>query len=240
MMEIIPAIDLIEGRCVRLSQGDFSRATSYSGDPVETAKRFEDAGIRRLHIVDLEGARSGAITSLKTLEAIASGTRLEIDFGGGISTDEEMRSIFDAGASIANVGSVAARSPERFFGWIESYGADRILLGADVKSGSIAIDAWQTVTSIDIISYLREYFAAGIRQAFVTDVARDGVLEGPAIELYEKLRVELPDLRLIASGGVRVWKDIDTLECIGCAGVIVGRAIYEGRITLPEISTYAR
>ena len=235
MIEIIPAIDLIDGKCVRLSQGDFARKKIYSENPSAVAEQFEAAGLKRLHVVDLDGAKSGRISNLKTLEVIARRTNLTIDFGGGIKTDEDIRSVFDAGAGIASIGSVAVKNAEKFFTWLDEYGSERILLGADVKNEMLAINGWQTETEIEITQFLKDYFRRGVAQAFVTDIAKDGLLLGSATELYTKIRRDIPELKLIASGGVSKIEDIDELEKIGCAGVIVGKAIYEGRIKLEEI-----
>lgn len=236
MIEIIPAIDLIDGKCVRLTQGDFSQSTIYGDDPLETAKGFEAVGLRRLHIVDLDGARTGKLKNLNTLESIARNTDLTIDFGGGINTTEDIKSVFDAGAAMANVGSVAVKSPNRFFAWVEYYGSQKILLGADVRDGNLFVNGWQTVTGLEIVPFLLENFVKRVRQVFVTDIAKDGILKGPSIELYEQIREALPDLRLIASGGVSRIEDIEELERIGCSAVIVGKAIYEGKITLKDLA----
>lgn len=230
MIEIIPAIDLIEGKCVRLSQGDFARKKIYSENPLETAKMFEDAGLRRLHIVDLDGAKSGKLANLKVLETIAARTNLTIDFGGGIKTDDDISAVFEAGAGIASIGSVAVKQPEKFFAWLEKYGGERILLGADVRDKKLAINGWQTATEIEIVPFLKKYFARGVSQTFVTDISKDGVLQGAANELYAEILSEIPALDLIASGGVSSAEDIENLEKIGCASVIIGKAIYEGRI----------
>jgi phosphoribosylformimino-5-aminoimidazole carboxamide ribotide isomerase len=235
MIEIIPAIDLIDGKCVRLSQGDFTRKKTYSDDPLEVAKTFAAAGSKRLHIVDLDGAKSGQISNLKTLEKMAANTALTIDFGGGIKTDEDIKAVFSAGAAIASIGSVAVKDPARFSAWVEVYGGEKILLGADVRDGKIAIDGWQTATGIDIISFLRE---KSVSQAFVTDIAKDGLLAGPAIDLYKQVREALPELRLIASGGVSTLSDIDELDRAGCHAVIVGKAIYEGRISIEDLAEF--
>ena len=235
MIEIIPAIDLIDGKCVRLSQGDFAQKTVYSENPLETAKAFENAGLRRLHIVDLDGAKNGKVTNLKVLETIAANTNLTIDFGGGIKTDEDINAVFGAGAAIASIGSVAVKNPERFFAWLDEFGGEKILLGADVKNEKLAINGWQTATEIEIIEFLREYAARGVTQTFVTDIAKDGLLQGSANELYAKIVREIPKVKLIASGGVAKIEDIDELEKIGCAGVIVGKAIYENKIKLEEM-----
>ncbi len=235
MIEIIPAIDLIEGKCVRLAQGDFARSKIYSEKPLEVAKMFESAGLTRLHIVDLDGAKRGRLANLKVLETIASGTNLTIDFGGGIKSDEDIEAVFDAGAAIAGIGSVAVKAPEKFFAWLEKYGGERILLGADVNGKNLAINGWQTATEIEILPFLREYSARGVRQVFVTDISKDGLLEGAGVGLYGEILREIPDLKLIASGGVSKIEDIRELEKIGCAGVIVGKAIYEGRIKLEDL-----
>lgn len=235
MIEIIPAIDLIDGKCVRLSQGDFARKKIYNENPLEAARRFEQCGLKRLHVVDLDGAKNGVVTNLKVLETIAGNTSLTIDFGGGIKSDEDIRSVFEAGAGIASIGSVAVKNAEKFFAWLDEYGGERILLGADVKNEMLAIDGWQTATEIEIIPFLKDYFRRGVVQSFVTDIAKDGLLSGSANELYRKIRREIPSLNLIASGGVASVADIDELEKIGCAGVIVGKAIYEGRIKLEEL-----
>ena len=235
MIEIIPAIDLIEGKCVRLTQGDFAQRKIYHENPLEAAREFERAGLTRLHVVDLDGARRGRVTNLKVLETIASGTNLTIDFGGGIKRTEDVRAVFDAGAALVGVGSVAVKEPEKFFAWLDEFGGEKLLLGADVKDGRLAIDGWQTATEIEILPFLREYFARGVRQCFVTDISKDGLLAGSANELYARILSEIPALELTASGGVSNMEDIIELEKIGCAGVIVGKAIYEGRIKLEEL-----
>jgi phosphoribosylformimino-5-aminoimidazole carboxamide ribotide isomerase len=238
MFEIIPAIDLIDGKCVRLAQGDFARKTIYNENPLEVAKRFEDAGIRRLHIVDLDGAKAGKIANLHVLTAIAKNTNLTIDFGGGIKADEDIQAVFNAGADIANIGSLAVKEPDKFLGWVEKYGGERILLGADVKDGNIAVNGWQTATEIEIIPFLQEYFAKGITQVFVTDIAKDGVMQGPAVELYERILTAVPGIKLIASGGVSSLSDMRELEWIGCSCAIIGKAIYEGTIDLKDIMAF--
>jgi phosphoribosylformimino-5-aminoimidazole carboxamide ribotide isomerase len=235
MIEVIPAIDLIDGKCVRLSQGDFTRKKIYNENPLEAAKQFEDVGLRRLHIVDLDGAKNGKVTNLKVLETIAGNTNLTIDFGGGIKSDEDIQSVFDAGAKMASIGSVAVKDAEKFFAWLDEYGGKRIMLGADVKNEKLAINGWQTATEIEILSFLHEYSRRGVTQAFVTDISKDGLLLGSANELYRKILGDIPELKLIASGGVASVADIEELEEIGCAGVIVGKAIYENRIKLKEL-----
>ena len=239
MIEIIPAIDLMDGKCVRLTQGDFARRRTYADDPVEVAKAFEEAGLTRLHIVDLDGAKSGIPANLHVLERIARATGLRIDYGGGIKTDDDIKWVFDAGAEFVNIGSVAVKEPELFFEWIAVYGSESILLGADVRDRMLAINGWQTETDFEIISFLRRYYSRGVERTFVTDIGKDGALQGPALELYKEIISEIPDLKLIASGGVSSKDDIGQLEKIGCSGVIVGKAIYEGRIALDELSKYS-
>lgn len=234
MIEVIPAIDLIEGRCVRLAQGDFERRTVYSDDPVETALGFEAQGYRRLHVVDLDGAKRGRITNLAVLERIASATGLIIDFGGGIKTAADLRSVFDSGAAMAAVGSVAVRETETFFDWIELFGGDRVLLGADVRGRNLSIDGWLTETAIDVLAFLRTCAERGVRSAFVTDVARDGMLAGPSLELYREIIEAVPQIELIASGGVSSTADLEALDAVGCRAAIVGKAIYEGKISPPR------
>lgn len=239
MIEVIPAIDIIGGRCVRLTEGDFRSIKIYDASPLDMAKRFEDAGLRRLHIVDLDGAKVGHPANLTVLELIASSTGLTVDFGGGIKTDDDIAAVFDAGAAMASIGSVAARSPEVLERWLAKYGGERILLGADARDGRVAIDGWQTETELEVVTFLRAWSGKGVAQAFVTDISKDGGLAGPGLELYEKIISELPELRLIASGGVSELADIERLDAAGCSGVIVGKAIYEGRIELEELSKYA-
>ncbi len=235
MIEIIPAIDLIDGKCVRLTQGDFTRGKVYHENPLNAAKEFENAGLKRLHIVDLDGAKRGKVANLKVLETIAANTNLTIDFGGGIKTGEDIKSVFDAGAAMASIGSIAVKSPETFFAWLAQFGSEKILLGADVKGKNLAINGWQTETEIEILPFLREYFAKGVTQTFVTDISKDGLLQGSSNELYAEILREIPELKLIASGGVSRIEDISELEKIGCSGVIVGKAIYEGRIKLEDL-----
>ena len=235
MIEIIPAIDLIEGKCVRLAQGDFARRKVYSENPLEVAKEFESAGLRRLHIVDLDGAKSGKVTNLKVLETIAENTDLTIDFGGGIKSDEDVRAVFDAGARMASIGSVAVKEPEKFFAWLEKYGSDRFLLGADVRNGRVVVNGWQSETDLEVLPFLENCFEKGVRQVFCTDISKDGLLQGAGVGIYKQILEKLPEIELIASGGVSSIRDVYELEEIGCAGVIVGKAIYEGKISLEEL-----
>jgi len=237
-MQIIPAIDILDGKCVRLTQGDFSQVATYSEEPTEVAKRFEAAGLDRLHIVDLDGARRGVVTNLAVLESIAAETHLVIDFGGGVKTDDDVRTILEAGAAMVNIGSIAVKAPDTFNAWLDQYGPDRFLLGADAKNGKLCVDGWKTVTEIDVSPFLSEYVVKGLNEAFVTDVGKDGSMQGPSIELYRQICGALPDFRLVASGGVRSIDDIEKLKQIGCSGVIIGKAIYEGTITLDELARY--
>ncbi len=238
MIEIIPAIDIIDGKCVRLTQGDYSQKTIYNENPLEVAKQFETIGITRLHLVDLDGAKKGEVVNLKVLETIASQTKLIIDFGGGIKNELSIQSIFDAGASMATIGSLAVKQPETLYGWVKKYGADKIMLGADVNNETIVINGWQEKTEINIIDFVRMNFMNGITNIFCTDISKDGLLQGPSIDLYKKIMKVIPDLKLIASGGVANINDVLELEKIGCCGVIIGKAIYEGRITMNELKNY--
>jgi phosphoribosylformimino-5-aminoimidazole carboxamide ribotide isomerase len=235
MIEIIPAIDIIEGQCVRLTQGDYTKKKVYSGSPLEIAKQFEDAGIRRLHLVDLDGAKKGEVVNLKVLENIATGTKLTIDFGGGIKNENAVNSAFSAGASMITIGSLAIKNPGLFSSWINKYGSEKILLGADVKSGNIAINGWTQETNVNIFDFLRTNLEKGIKNIFCTDVSKDGLLQGPSIELYKEIIKQNKDLNLIASGGVSSVTDIYELNKIGCKGVILGKAIYEGLITFNDL-----
>jgi phosphoribosylformimino-5-aminoimidazole carboxamide ribotide isomerase len=239
MIEIIPAIDIVDGKCVRLSEGDFDRKTIYDDDPAAVAQRFADAGIRRLHVVDLDGAKTGSPKNLAVLERITAIDGLTVDFGGGIKTDADLAAVFDAGAAIASIGSVAVKDPDSLGSWIDRYGGERIFLGADVRDGMIAVNGWQTATENAVIPFLQRWFETGIKRAFVTDISKDGMLAGPGIELYKEIIAAMSDLELVASGGVSSMEDIRELDRIGCAGVIVGKAIYEGRVTLEELSNYA-
>ena len=238
MIEIIPAIDVIDGKCVRLSQGDYTTKKIYNESPVDVAKEFEDAGIQRLHVVDLDGAKQGKIINLKTLEAVASSTNLKIDFGGGIKTTTDVESVLNAGATFFNIGSIAVKQPQVVEGWIEQFGASTILLGADVKDENIMIHGWQQSANINIFNYISAYINKGINNIFCTDISKDGLLQGASVDLYKKILAKFPQLHLIASGGVTVIDDVDELNTIGCAGVIIGKALYEGRIQLSQLKKY--
>ena len=239
MIEIIPAMDLIGGKCVRLTQGDFSRKTVYSDDPLETAKRFEAAGLRRLHMVDLDGARTGAPMNLHVLKRVASRTSLTIDFSGGLKTDVDVAAVFETGAAIVTVGSVAVNQPELFLSWVEKFGSNKMLLGADSRGGKVAINGWQTDTTTPVLAFLRNFAERGVTNAFVTDIASDGAMSGPAFKLYRQIKAAINEIDLIASGGVTSIEDIDELERIGCSGVIVGKALYEQNIKLEDLAKYA-
>ncbi len=234
-MQIIPAIDIIDGKCVRLTQGDYSQKIIYNENPLEVAKEFEGAGLQRLHLVDLDGAREGTVKNWAVLQQIAANTSLSIDFGGGIKQDKDLKIVFESGAAYATVGSLAVKQPEIFQSWLTDYGADKFLLGADVKSEKIAVAGWLETTDIDIYDFLTDYVAKGIQQVFCTDVSKDGKLEGPSIDLYKKIIEKFPSLWFIASGGVSCMEDLYALKEIGCSGAIVGKAIYEGRIQLNEL-----
>lgn len=238
MIDIIPAIDLIDGKCVRLTQGDFARKKEYSADPLEVARRFEDHGLRRLHLVDLDGAREGRVVQYKILEKIATRTGLQIDFGGGMQSDDDARIAFECGAQQITGGSVAVKDRERFLGWLDRYGAERIILGVDARDGKIAIDGWQTQTVIEAEAILAGYQAAGMRHVIFTDIGRDGALQGPAIDTYRVLRERFPDLQLIASGGVATVADLERLAELGLAGAIIGKALYEGKIQLTDLQAF--
>jgi phosphoribosylformimino-5-aminoimidazole carboxamide ribotide isomerase len=235
-MEIIPAIDIIDGKCVRLTQGDYAQKKVYNEHPLEVAAAFEDAGLRRLHLVDLDGAREGAVKNWKVLETLAGKTSLIIDFGGGIKTAADVDIVFNSGAALATVGSIAVKDAGLFSDWLQEYGAEKFLLGADVKEEKIAVHGWQETTDIWIYDFIRDHMERGVRQVFCTDVSKDGLLQGPALELYRMIVKEFPDLHFIASGGVSGMDDLHRLEEVGCKGVIIGKAIYEGRIRLSELS----
>ena len=237
-MQIIPAIDLIDGKCVRLTQGDYARKKVYNAHPGEVARAFEHEGVRRLHLVDLDGAKVGKVVNLKVLETIAAETSLEVDFGGGIKKEADLKSVFSAGASIATIGSIAVKEPETFYGWLKTYGGDKLLLGADVQGEKIAIHGWTEQTQISVFDFLEQNLERGLRQAFCTDISRDGLLQGPSLELYQAIIGRFPSLRFIASGGVSNLEDIRLLEETGCAGVIVGKALYENKITLQELKPW--
>jgi len=236
-MQIIPAIDIIDGKCVRLTQGDYDQKKIYNEHPLEVAKEFEDAGLQRLHLVDLDGAKAGAVKNWKVLETIASKTSLTIDFGGGIKKEEDVKVVFNSGAALATIGSLAVKNEFEFVKWLLQFGADKFLLGADVKEEKIAVGGWLETTDIWIYDFIQKYIDHGVRQVFCTDVSRDGKLEGPSIKLYKNIIEKFPKLQFIASGGVATVKDLEELQEIGCSGAIVGKAIYENRISIKELQT---
>jgi phosphoribosylformimino-5-aminoimidazole carboxamide ribotide isomerase len=234
-MQIIPAIDIIDGKCVRLTQGDYNLKTVYNDDPLEMAKQFESAGLQRLHLVDLDGAKAGKVLNWKVLESIAAHTSLVIDFGGGIKTEDDLTTVWQSGAALATIGSLAAKNEELFTEWINQYGPEKFLLGADVKDEKIAVGGWLETTGIDVFSFIEKYMSKGISQVFCTDISKDGKLQGPSVDLYEKIIGRFPSLFFIASGGVSSIADLKDLKRIGCKGAIVGKAIYENRISLEEL-----
>ncbi|MBP5307048.1 MAG: 1-(5-phosphoribosyl)-5-[(5-phosphoribosylamino)methylideneamino]imidazole-4-carboxamide isomerase [Paludibacteraceae bacterium] len=238
MIELIPAIDLIDGKCVRLSQGDYAQKKVYDERPEEVAKAFEDAGVRRLHVVDLDGAKAQHIVNWRTLERISSQTSLEVDFGGGLKSDDDLKMAFECGASMVTGGSIAVKNPDVFYGWVQQYGGERIILGADVKDEKLAVSGWQEVTSIDLMPFLKDNMEKGLKKTICTDISKDGMLQGPSVTLYEKILNEFPDLYLIASGGVSSLEDIEALERAKVPAVIFGKAIYEGRIQLQDFKRF--
>jgi phosphoribosylformimino-5-aminoimidazole carboxamide ribotide isomerase len=238
MIEIIPAIDLIDGKCVRLSQGDYSQKTVYYEDPLDVAKMFEDAGIRRLHVVDLDGAKAQHIVNHKVLERIATHTDLVIDFGGGLKSDNDLRIAFESGAAMITGGSIAVKNPEIFTAWIQQFGAEKIILGADVKDRKIAVGGWLETTDIDLMPFIKEYMEKGISKVICTDISKDGMLGGPAVSLYQEMLQKEPEMYLIASGGVSTVTDIDTLQENQIPAVIIGKAIYEGKIALKDLEKF--
>ena len=235
MIELIPAIDIIGGQCVRLTKGDYDTKKVYNEDPVSVAKEFEQYGIKRLHVVDLDGARSKHIVNDAVLRRITAETNLVVDFGGGIKTDEDIEKAIDAGASMVTIGSIAVTDPERSFEWIHRYGAERIVLGADVRNGKISINGWKEDSEEDLIPFLKKYLDEGVHNVLCTEISKDGMLQGPAIELYKEVMKAYPTCHLIASGGVSSKQDIEDLEKAGIPAVVFGKAIYEGRIKLSEL-----
>ena len=237
-MQLIPAIDIIEGKCVRLTEGDYAQKIIYNEDPLEVAKTFEGIGLNRLHLVDLDGAKAGEVVNWKVLEKIANKTSLSIDFGGGIKTEATLKTVLNTGATFATIGSLAVKSPLVFEEWLSRFGAQTFLLGADVYEEKIAIGGWIEKTNIDIIAFVQSYMNKGVSQIFCTDIQKDGKLQGPSIELYKKIIKQFPTLQLIASGGVSQLLDLQALRTIGCSGAIVGKAIYENKISLKQLSDF--
>lgn len=235
MIELIPAIDIIDGKCVRLTQGDYSQQKVYDEDPVGIAIRFEEMGCKRLHVVDLDGAKSGHIVNIEPLKNMARQTRLTIDFGGGLKTDEDIEKAFECGAAMVTVGSIAALQPDRFDRWLRQYGANRIILGADVKDGKVKVNGWKDSSGEDLFPFLKRHIDNGVRNILCTDISRDGTLNGPAIDLYKRIMESFPGTHLIASGGVSSDNDISMLEQAGIPAVVFGKAFYEGRINLKKL-----
>lgn len=237
-MQIIPAIDLIDGKCVRLTEGDYAQKKIYNEDPLEVAKAFEGIGLMRLHLVDLDGAKAGEVMNWKVLEKIAHQTQLIIDFGGGIKQESTLKTVFDTGAKYATIGSLAVKNRALFEEWIGRFGPAAFMLGADVFEEKIAIGGWIEKTNLDVYEFIQSYMNKGITQIFCTDIQKDGKLAGPSIDLYKNIIEQFPTLQFIASGGVSNMEDLHTLRTIGCAGAIVGKAIYENRITLEELARF--
>ena len=236
MIQLIPAIDIIEGQCVRLTKGDYEQKTVY-GSPVEMAREFERLGFHRLHVVDLDGAKSRHIVNSTVLRSITTETRLAVDFGGGIKTDEDIEEAFAAGAQMVTVGSVAVTNPDLFISWMKKYGTERLILGADVRNGKISINGWKEDSEENLLPFLRKYIEAGVKNVLCTEISKDGTLAGPAIDLYRQVMDAYPKLHLIASGGVSSIEDIEALDKAGIPAVVFGKAIYEGKINLSELIT---
>jgi phosphoribosylformimino-5-aminoimidazole carboxamide ribotide isomerase len=234
-MTIIPAIDLIDGRCVRLTKGDYDTKKVYNDDPLQVAKQFEKEGFTRLHLVDLDGAKAGKVINLEVLRNICQNTSLKVDFGGGIKTDDDLLKVLEAGAFQVTIGSLAVKDPGKVKEWISKYGAEKIILGADVKDRMIAVSGWLETSELELFSFIDDYYTLGIRHVLCTDISKDGMLEGPAFGLYSELMQRYPDLELIASGGVSGIRDVKELQEIGIPSVVIGKAIYEGRIELKEL-----
>ena len=234
-IELIPAIDIIEGQCVRLTKGDYDQKTVYRDSPAEVAREFESFGFKRLHVVDLDGAKSKHIVNDAVLNAITSNTSLTVDFGGGIKTDGDIKKAFASGAAMVTVGSIAVTQPELFMGWLEKYGSERMILGADVRHGMISINGWKEDSSEELLPFLKKYVEAGVKNVLCTEISKDGTLAGPAIDLYKKVMDAYPQLHLIASGGVSSKEDILALDKAGIPAVVFGKAIYEGKINLKEL-----
>ncbi|MGB3851070.1 MAG: 1-(5-phosphoribosyl)-5-[(5-phosphoribosylamino)methylideneamino]imidazole-4-carboxamide isomerase [Tunicatimonas sp.] len=237
-MEIIPAIDLIDGKCVRLTQGDYAQKKEYSSNPLEVAQRFADHGIRRLHLVDLDGAKQRTVVNLRVLEQIATHTALAVDFGGGVQSDEDLQRVLEAGAQQVTGGSIAVRQPEVFLGWLNQYGADKIILGADARDRLVAISGWQEASTLNVVDFIRDYAQQGVRHVICTDVAKDGLLQGPSFALYDEIIQQVPSVHLIASGGITTTDDLRQLKNNGLHGAIIGKALYEGTLSLTDLAEF--
>ncbi len=237
-MRIIPAIDIIDGKCVRLTKGDYNTKKVYNENPLEIAKAFEGAGIEYLHVVDLDGAKASHIINYKTLESLASNTNLKIDFGGGLKSDGDLKIAFNSGANQITGGSIAVKNPDIFEKWIQFYGRDRIILGADCNDEKIAVSGWQEESDLNVIPFISSYKLKGIDYVICTDISKDGMLQGPSFDLYERILKEESEIKLIASGGISAFDELPKLAELGCEGVIIGKAIYENRISLRELENY--
>jgi phosphoribosylformimino-5-aminoimidazole carboxamide ribotide isomerase len=237
-MRIIPAIDIIDGKCVRLSKGDYSTKIIYNENPLEVAKSFENYGIEYLHLVDLDGAKSSEIVNYKIIEQIASKTNLKIDFGGGLKSDKDVKIAFESGATQITGGSIAIKNSELFEEWISYYGSEKVILGADALNEKVAVSGWLENSNVDLIPFIKGYQNKGIQYVICTDISKDGMLEGPSFELYSRILTEIPNIKLIASGGISTFEELPKLAEMGCEGTIIGKAIYEGRITLKQIENY--
>lgn len=234
-IELIPAIDLINGQCVRLTKGDYAQKKVYNDNPAEVARKFEELGFKRLHVVDLDGAKSKHIINDKVLKDITDSTELKVDFGGGIKTEDDIEKAFAAGASLVTVGSIAVTNPTLFLEWLDKYGANRLILGADVRNGKISINGWKEDSTQDLLPFLKQYVDKGVKNVLCTEISKDGTLQGPAIELYKKIMAEYPHIHLIASGGVSCNKDIEDLNKAGIPAVVFGKAFYEGKIDISRL-----
>lgn len=235
MIELIPAIDIIDGKCVRLTKGDYNQKTVYNDSPADVARQFEDMGFKRLHVVDLDGAKSKHIVNDHVLKAITDATNLKVDFGGGLKTDDDLKKAFEAGASMVTIGSIAVTKPELFLSWLEEYGADKLILGADVRNGKISINGWKEDSAEELLPFLKQYVDHGVKNVLCTEISKDGTLQGPAIELYRQIMDAYPTLHLIASGGVGCTNDIHNLNDRGIPAVVFGKAFYEGKINIEEL-----
>ena len=235
MIELIPAIDIIDGKCVRLTKGDYNQKTVYNDSPADVARQFEDMGFKRLHVVDLDGAKSKHIVNDHVLKAITDATNLKVDFGGGLKTDDDLKKAFEAGASMVTIGSIAVTKPELFLSWLEEYGADKLILGADVRNGKISINGWKEDSAEELLPFLKQYVDHGVKNVLCTEISKDGTLQGPAIELYRQIMDAYPTMHLIASGGVGSTNDIRNLNESGIPAVVFGKAFYEGKINIEEL-----
>lgn len=235
MIELIPAIDIIDGKCVRLTKGDYNQKTVYNDSPADVARQFEDMGFKRLHVVDLDGAKSKHIVNDHVLKAITDATNLKVDFGGGLKTDDDLKKAFEAGASMVTIGSIAVTKPELFLSWLEEYGADKLILGADVRNGKISINGWKEDSAEELLPFLKQYVDHGVKNVLCTEISKDGTMQGPAIELYRQIMDAYPTLHLIASGGVGSTNDIRNLNESGIPAVVFGKAFYEGKINIEEL-----